>query len=191
MLNIRTLDQLAKPCTLHLGVAGKIEHDRNTLRQKSANVWSERVLQSRRTLDESRNVRDLARKQGIQEIVLNKKDSILSNGQISCERGLACRYLPAEEHQLRRILFAHLGQKVSRPISKVPISPAPKIHFGGYLVIRPMSVFGCPEVYVCYSALRRAHINPRGFWSSGLLSGIGALQTMSRAEGVAGIDRQE
>ena len=101
MLNIRTLDQLAKPCTLQLGVAGEIEHDRNTLRQKSANVWRERVLQSRRALNESRNVGDLARKQGIQEIVLHKKDSIFPNGQISCESGLACRHLPAEKHQLR------------------------------------------------------------------------------------------
>src|SRR5271165_4144973 len=101
MLNIPTLDQLAKPCTRHLGIAGKIEHNRNTLRQESTNVWRERVLQSRRALDESRNVGGLARKQGIQEIVLHKNDSILSNGQISCESGLACRHLPAEEHQLR------------------------------------------------------------------------------------------
>jgi len=47
------------------------------------------------------NVGNLARKQGIQEIVLHKKDSIFSNGQISCESGLACRHLPAEENQLR------------------------------------------------------------------------------------------
>src|ERR1700741_4678276 len=121
MLNIRMLDQLAKPCTLHLGVAGKIEHDRNPLRQKSANVWRERVFQSRRAFNESRNVGDLARKQDIQEIVLHKKDSIFSNGQISCKSGLARRHLPAEEHQLRWILLTHLEQKVSRPTSKVPI----------------------------------------------------------------------
>jgi hypothetical protein len=86
---------------LAIGIAGKIEHDRNTLRQASANVFPERLLQSRRALDESRKAGDLARKHGIQEIVLHKKDSIFSNGQISCERGLACRHVPAEEHQLR------------------------------------------------------------------------------------------
>jgi len=64
-------------------------------------VWCERILQSSRELDESRNVGDLARKQGIQEIVLHQKDSILANGQISRERGLARRHLPANEHQLR------------------------------------------------------------------------------------------
>jgi hypothetical protein len=72
----------------------------DTLRQDGANVWRKRVLQSRRALHESRNVGDLARKQSIQEIVLNKKDSISSSGQISCESGFACRHLSAEETQL-------------------------------------------------------------------------------------------
>jgi hypothetical protein len=38
VLHIRTLDQLAKPRTLLLRVAGKIEHDGDTLRQEGANV---------------------------------------------------------------------------------------------------------------------------------------------------------
>src|SRR6266513_2545366 len=101
MLNIRTLDQLAKPRTLRLSIAWKIEHDGDTLRQEGANVWRERVLQSRRALHESRNVGDLVRKQGMQEIVLHQKDSILSSGQISGEGGFACRHPSAEENQLR------------------------------------------------------------------------------------------
>jgi len=36
ILNIRTLDQLAKPRTLCLGIAGKIEHDGDALRQEGA-----------------------------------------------------------------------------------------------------------------------------------------------------------
>src|SRR6266487_3545561 len=101
MVNIRTLDQLAKPRTLRLGIAGEIEHDGDTLRQESANVWREGVLQPRRALHESRNVGDLARKQDVQEIVLHKKDSIFSTGQIFCESGLACGHLAAEENQFR------------------------------------------------------------------------------------------
>src|SRR5215469_7466068 len=60
--------------------------------KRTQNVWRERVPQSRITVHEGRNVGDLARKQGIQEIVLHEKDSIFSNGQISCESGLACRH---------------------------------------------------------------------------------------------------
>lgn len=101
MLNIRTLDQLAKSRTLHLGVAGEVEHDRDSLGRESANVWRKRVLQSRRALDKSLDVGDLARKKGIQEIVLHKKHSVLSIGQISCESGLACSHLAAEENQFR------------------------------------------------------------------------------------------
>jgi len=40
----------------------------------------------------------------MQEIVLHEKDSIFSN-RLSCESGLACRHLPAQEDQLR--LGAH------------------------------------------------------------------------------------
>src|SRR6516225_3674097 len=101
MLNIRSLDQLAKPRTLRLGVGREIEHDGDSLRQESANEWRKRVLESRRALDESLNVSDLARKQGIQEIVLHKQHSVLSIGQISCESGLACSHLAAEENQFR------------------------------------------------------------------------------------------
>jgi hypothetical protein len=122
MLNIRTLDQFAKACTLHPGITRKIERDRDAPRQESANVYRERVLQSRSTLDESRNVGDLTRKQRVQEIVLHKKDSIFSNRQTSSESGLACRHLPAEEYQLRGFVLAHLGRKVSQPSSKVLIS---------------------------------------------------------------------
>src|SRR5262249_55152441 len=66
MLNLRTLDQFAKPRTLRLRIGGKIEHDGDTLRQESADVWRERVLQPRRALDESRSVGDLTGKQSIQ-----------------------------------------------------------------------------------------------------------------------------
>ena len=62
MLNIRMLDQRAKPRTLCLGIAGT----------EGANVWRECVLQSRRALHEFRNVSDLDGKQGIQEIVLDR-----------------------------------------------------------------------------------------------------------------------
>src|SRR6478672_431999 len=101
MSNIRALDQLAKPLTLRLGSGCEIKHDGDPFRQESANVGRERVLQSRVALDECLNVGDLARKQGLQEIILHKKDSIFSIGQISCESGLTCRHLPAEENQLR------------------------------------------------------------------------------------------
>src|SRR5215471_6452099 len=101
MRNIRTLDQLAKPCTLRPGSGCEIEHDRDPFRQESANVGRERVLQSRITVHEGRNVSDLAGKQSIQEIVLHEKDSIFSSSQISCQRGLTGRHLPAEEDQLR------------------------------------------------------------------------------------------
>src|ERR1700745_2641063 len=101
MVNIRTLDQLAKPRTLRFGIAREIEHDGDPLRQKSANVWPKRVLQPRRALHESRNVGDLARKQGVQEIVLHKTDTIFSTGQIPCESRLTCRHLAAEENQVR------------------------------------------------------------------------------------------
>jgi len=55
-----------------------------------------------------------------QEIMLHQKDSIFSNGQISCESGVAGRHLPAQEDQLRggahvvvcllaiQIIMAHL-----------------------------------------------------------------------------------
>src|SRR6516165_3111558 len=101
MLNIRALDQLAKPRTLRPGISGKIEHDGDTLRQKSANVWREHVLQPRRALDESMNIGDLAWKQGVQQIVLYKEDRLLAIGQFFCESGLASCHLPAEENQLR------------------------------------------------------------------------------------------
>src|SRR6516165_11137067 len=101
VLNMCALDQLAKPYPLCLRGGCEIEHDGDPLRQENANVWRERVLQSRITVHEGRNVGDLARKQGIQEIVLHEKDSIFSNGQISCQSGLACRHLPAQEDQLR------------------------------------------------------------------------------------------
>jgi len=102
------LDQLAKPCPLCLRGGCEIEHDGDPIRQENANVWRERVLQSRITVHKGRNVGDLARKQGIQEIVLHEKDGIFSNGQISCESGFACRHLPAEENQLRRGAHAHV-----------------------------------------------------------------------------------
>src|SRR5262249_34946100 len=101
MFNIRTLDQLAKPHTLPPGIAGKIEHDGDPPGQNSANVWRERVLQPRRAFHESLNVGDLAWKQGVQQIVLHNEDSLFSIGQLSCESGLACCHLPAEENQLR------------------------------------------------------------------------------------------
>ena len=45
MLNIRALDQLAKPGTLRPGIAWKIEPDGDPFRQKSTNVGRESVLQ--------------------------------------------------------------------------------------------------------------------------------------------------
>src|SRR5215831_13316261 len=101
VLNMCALDQLAKPCPLCFRGGCEIEHDGDPIRQENANVWRERVLQSRITVHEGRNVGDLARKQGIQEIARYEKDSIFSNGQFSCESGLACRHLPAQEDQLR------------------------------------------------------------------------------------------
>src|SRR5215469_18518266 len=101
VLNMCALDQLAKPFSLCLRGGCEIEHDGYPPRQETANVRCKGVPQPRITVHEGRNVDDLARKQGIQEIVLHKKDSIFSNGQISCESGLACGHLPAEEDQLR------------------------------------------------------------------------------------------
>ena len=100
VLSLRTLDQLAKPRPLRPGIPGKIEHDGDPFRQKSANVWGERVLQPGRELHVSRNVGDLTGEQGFQAIVLHKKDSLFPISQISCESGLAGRHLPAEENQL-------------------------------------------------------------------------------------------
>src|SRR5687767_12993595 len=101
MPSIGTLDELTEPGTLRLGIAREVEYDGDTLRQKSTNVWSQRVLQSGRVLDESRYISDLARKQVIQELVLNKEHGMFSLSQISRERGLSCRHLAAEENELR------------------------------------------------------------------------------------------
>ena len=101
MRNIRDIDQLAKPHTLRLGSGCEIEHDADPFRQERANVRPERVLQSRVALDECMNVGDLAREKGVQKIVLHKKHSAFSVGQISCEGGFTCRHLPTNEDQLR------------------------------------------------------------------------------------------
>jgi len=66
MLSIRTLNQFAKPCPLCLRGGSEIEDDGDALRQETANVWRERVLQSLITVHEGRDVGDLVRKQGIQ-----------------------------------------------------------------------------------------------------------------------------
>src|SRR5437764_1266796 len=95
--------RLHKDVTTHLKVVieKEVEHDGDTLRQEGANVQRERVLQASGALHKSGNVGDLARKQGTQEIILHKKNSIFSIGQISCESRLARRHLPTEKDQLR------------------------------------------------------------------------------------------
>src|SRR5208283_432816 len=100
VLNISPLDQLAKPPTLRLCIGREIQHDGDTPRQESADVWCERAPQSRTALYESRYISDLARKQGTQKLVLLEEDSIFSSGQIPCESGFACRHLAAQENQL-------------------------------------------------------------------------------------------
>jgi imidazole glycerol phosphate synthase subunit HisF len=106
MLNISPLDQLAKPHTLRLCITGEIQNDGDTPRQESANVGSERASQSRIALYESRYISDLARKQGIQKLVLHEEDRIFSFGQIPCESGLTCRHLATQENQLCRGVHA-------------------------------------------------------------------------------------
>jgi hypothetical protein len=100
MLNIRALEYPTEPRTLRLCIARKVEYDRDPLRQESAHVWLERILQSGRALDESRYVSDLARIQTIQELVLYKENGILSLGQVPREPGFPCRHLAAQEQQL-------------------------------------------------------------------------------------------
>src|SRR4030095_5917680 len=102
MLRVGTLEQLAEPCSLRSRIAGKVENDSDAVRQERTHVRPERVLQPGRVLDESRDVGDLARKQVIQEFVLNQENGILSLGQLSRERGLSGRHLAAQEDQLRR-----------------------------------------------------------------------------------------
>jgi len=101
VLDTSALEQLTKPRALGLRVPWKIEHDRYALRQESANVRRERVLQSRRAPDESRDIGDLAGIEVIQELVLHKQDGIFALGQLSRQRGLPCPHLAAQENQLR------------------------------------------------------------------------------------------
>jgi hypothetical protein len=101
MLNIRALEYSTEPRTLRLRIAREVEYDGYALRQESANVWLERILQSGRALDESRYISDLARIQAIQELVLYEENGIFSLGQISRETGFPCRHLTAQENQLR------------------------------------------------------------------------------------------
>ena len=77
MLSIGALEQLTEPRTLRFRVARKVEYDGDAFRQERTNVWAKRVLQSGRVLDEFGYIRDLARKQVIQELVLNKENGIL------------------------------------------------------------------------------------------------------------------
>jgi hypothetical protein len=72
MLCIGTLKQVTEPGSLRPSIAGKVKYDRDALRQESTNVWSERVLQSGRVIDELPYVSDLAREEPIQEFVLDK-----------------------------------------------------------------------------------------------------------------------
>ena len=101
MLSIGALEQLTEPGTLRFCIGRKVEYDGDALRQESTDVWPKRILQSGRVLDESWYVSDLARKQVIQELVLNKENGIFSLSQISRESGLSCRHLATQENQLR------------------------------------------------------------------------------------------
>jgi hypothetical protein len=101
MLCICALEELTKPGTLRFCIGRKVEYDGDALRQEGTNVWSKRIPQSGRVLDEPRYISDLARKEVIQELVLNKENGIFSLGQISRERGLSCRHFAAQENQLR------------------------------------------------------------------------------------------
>jgi hypothetical protein len=50
------------------------------------------------------------------------------------------------------------------------------------------------DVLTCRRSVRlgkMTHINPLGIWSSGLFTGASAFRTMSSADGVAGMNRQE
>src|ERR1041384_5525432 len=69
--DIRVLEYAPEPRALRPGVAGKVEHDRQALRQERAHVWRQRALQPGGALDEARDVGDLTRKQVIQELVLH------------------------------------------------------------------------------------------------------------------------
>jgi AraC-like DNA-binding protein len=101
MLCIGALEELTEPGPLGFCIGRKVEYDLDALRQESTNVWPKRITQSGRVLDESRYISDLARKEVIQELVLNKENGILSLGQISRKRGLSRRHFAAQENQLR------------------------------------------------------------------------------------------
>jgi hypothetical protein len=102
MLRLGALEQLTEPGALRSGIAREVQYDGDALRQERTHVWPKRVLQSGGALDESRNVSDLAGKQVIQELVLNKENGMFSARQVSRERGLSRRHLAAQEDQLRR-----------------------------------------------------------------------------------------
>ncbi len=101
MLSVGALEQLTEPGPLRSCIARKVEYDGDALRQESTHVWPKGVPQSGRALDESRYISDFAGKQAIQELVLNKENSMFSLRQISRERGLSRRHLAAQEDQLR------------------------------------------------------------------------------------------
>ncbi len=52
-------------------------------------MWRKRIPQSGRVLGESGHISDLARKQGIQELVLYKENGIFTLGRTSRESGFS------------------------------------------------------------------------------------------------------
>jgi hypothetical protein len=62
---------------------------------KRAQTCGPSAFLNRESLDESRYISDLTRKEVIQELVLNKENGIFSLGQISRERGLSCGHFAA------------------------------------------------------------------------------------------------
>src|SRR5215467_10675209 len=101
MPGVRAFEDRAEPGPLCLRIAGEVEDDRDAFGEERAHVWLERTPESRRVLDEIRDVDDLARVQAIQELVLHEQDRLFSRGQIAREGRFASRHLTAQEHQLR------------------------------------------------------------------------------------------
>src|ERR1051325_1058379 len=74
----RGLEQPAEPRSLSPGVRREVEHDRNTARQKRADVPGQGLSQAGRVLDERRKVDDLLREQSVEQLVLNEEDGVLA-----------------------------------------------------------------------------------------------------------------
>jgi hypothetical protein len=105
-LNIRTLDQLAKPRMLCLGIAGKIEHDGDTLRQEGANMWRGRVLHR-------------------EEHFMNPGMSVISPGNRASQKS-SCT---------RRRAFSRTAKSLARVDLPAAIIPQKKINFAEVLML--------------------------------------------------------